>query len=262
MDMLKGDVVAVVGNHDCSGSGRSLCDDDTLSILCAADKIRLLDVNGRRGEPWVGCMNGSMVVIGGTHWGQEIPENYDRNSIKTVGQSCFVFWIVHDDIRFPGWEQLGKFDCREIPGVDGVINGHIHKELMSVKDGMTTWINPGNIARVERSEDCRQHIPAVLRIDIFSDDWKYQRVPVECHEPFDDVFYPRLDDHEKPLDESVFVKGLEELQRVKTTGGEGLQEFLAKNLDQFSDPVAKEIRCLAKEVLVNDEDTNERNAEI
>ena len=124
---------------------------------------------------------------------------------------------------------------------------------------MTKWLNPGNIARVERSEDCRQHSPAVLRIDISADCWQPQRMPIP-YEPFDDVFHERLNDDENSLDESVFVKGLEELQSVKTTGGEGLQEFLEKNLGQFSDLVAKEIRCLAEEVLSSDGDTSEHDA--
>jgi hypothetical protein len=259
MEMLEGEVVAVAGNHDCSE--RALCDNDTLAILCGAGKVRLLEATGRwQGEPWSGFMNGAAVAIGGTNWGGELPGNVDRRRFfADGGERGFVFWIVHDDIRFPGWEQRGKLDCREIPGVDCVINGHIHKTFREVVDGETTWINPGNIVRLDRSEDCRRHEPAVLRIDIGLGGWKPKRVAVP-YEQFESVFHERFDGFVPPDDESAFVKGLEELQKVRTLGGEGLQAFLEKNLGQFSEPVANEIRILAREVLNNDGNSGERDS--
>ena len=37
-----------------------------------------------------------------------------------------MFWICHHDLRFPGYEDAARFDCREIPGIDLIVNGHAH----------------------------------------------------------------------------------------------------------------------------------------
>jgi hypothetical protein len=51
---------------------------------------------------------------------------------------------------------------------------------------------------------------------------------------------------------SAFVSGLAELEARRTQSGAGLMTFLEKNLEQFEEAVAAEIRTLAGEVTGDD----------
>jgi predicted phosphodiesterase len=237
---FRGGVCSVAGNHDCNED--QLSEHDTFSILLAAGSVRLLDA-----RPWTGTMNDTPVHIGGSTWNTPLPQAIDR---ATVGDPRFVFWITHHDMAFPGYPSFAPFDCGEIPGVDLVINGHIHSMQDDVVAGVTTWCNPGSVARVNRGDATQAHVPGVLRIDVTPAGWSKTRVAVPF-EPFENVFHPQVEsDDATPAGESLFVTGLAALQQFKTAGGEGLREFLERNLDQFPDErVRREVRALAQEVL-------------
>jgi predicted phosphodiesterase len=242
MNLIDLPLLAISGNHDCSEN--ALSTDDTLSVLAAAGKIRLLDRDG----VWAGRLNDTPVVVGGSCWGQTLPKGVDR---AALGSPAFVFWVTHHDLRFPGYEESARAGCREVPGVDLVVNGHIHRNLGDVQAGSTLWCNPGNISRVNRGDATKNHVPAVLRVDVSPAKWTRQRIDVP-HEPFDAVFFPAIEsgDIESPAQAlPEFVKGLMTLERFKTADGSGLREFLNANLEQFDAPIAQAIRDLAQEVL-------------
>jgi predicted phosphodiesterase len=230
----------VAGNHDCHEN--ALTDDDTLSVLAAAGAVKLLDA-----APWQGTMNGCEVIVGGTNWGKSLPKKFERNGASRV------FWITHHDVRFPGYEETGRFGCYEIEGVDVVVNGHIHRHLDDVTVGRTTWMNPGNICRVSRSEITRAHKPAIVRFHISPDGHTSDRIEIP-HQPFDDVFYPAVEADNAPAGQSGFIQNLAALLAQRTASGAGLEEFLDRNLGQFEPRVAQEIRLLSKEVLAHGED--------
>lgn len=246
---LLGDVIslfqppihAVVGNHDCHD--RRLSDDDSLNLLVKAGRVILLD-----SSPWKGQMNWQNVLIGGTSWGSDIPT--DRSS-GTHDSDELTIWITHHEISLPGYEAWGHIAPHEIPGVDLVINGHIHMNLGSVRYGETVWVNPGNIARRDRSNSTQNHTPSVLAIHISSKGWHPEHIEVP-HGPFDEVFYESVVDDETSGEQSGFVRGLAELQARRTETGAGLIEFLEQNLDQFDESTAAEIWDLAREVTAND----------
>jgi predicted phosphodiesterase len=231
---------AVAGNHDCHEN--ALTDDDTLSVLAAAGAVKLLDQS-----PWRGEMNGCSVAVGGTSWGKTLPKQFDRDG------AARVFWITHHDVRFPGYEETGRFGCYEIDGVDVVINGHIHRALEDVTVGRTTWMNPGNICRVGRSEITRAHKPAVVRFNLSPDGHTSERIEVP-HQPFDDVFYPAVETEAAAAGQSGFIQNLATLLAHRTASGAGLKEFLDRNLEQFDPRVAMEIRSLTTEVLSHGQD--------
>ena len=232
------ETLAICGNHDCKEN--TLADNDTLSVLEAAGKIRLLDRTG----PWGGVAGGRDVIVGGTSWGQKLPKSYE----PPTGGRPLVLWACHHDVRFPGYEESGRFDCREIPGIDVVVNGHIHRDLGRVQCGRTLWINPGNITRITRSDATRQHVPSVLRVDVSADAVECTRVALP-HVPFEDVFHAELAAEQVNFDQSAFVRELAALESVRTASGAGLASFLDANLPQFDPRVAREIKSLAKEVL-------------
>ena len=97
-------------------------------------------------------------------------------------------------------------------------------------------------------------MPGVLRVDVDASGWRKTRVPVP-HDPFDAVFHAEVGGGRGAGEdgaESAFVDGLATLQRFKTDDGQGLRQFLDRNLGRFDPPVAAEIVRLATEVLGDD----------
>ena len=239
--------VGIYGNHDCADP--QLGDHDSLSLLVKAGCIRLLD-----DAPWEGTMQGRRVVIGGSSYRKLLPDRFDHDGVQSAmntpaqQSSPIVFWISHHDLIVPGYIEEGRIHPQEIPGVDVVINGHIHRMLGDVQRGQTLWITPGNISRRSRSDASKAHIPAVLRLDITPTG--YTRTSIEVpHQPFEDVFHAAITDmaaHDNQ--QSACVTGLAQLQARRTEGGAALMEFLDLNLGQFEDNIADEIRKLAQEV--------------
>jgi hypothetical protein len=240
--------VAIVGNHDVAGS--RLEPGDTLAILAAAGRLRLLGrAAGGGGGPWAGTIGGRRVVVGGTDWGEPLPERVDRGALG-IDAGALVVWLTHHDVRFRGYEEAGRIEPREIAGVDVVVNGHIHRPLEAAAAGRTTWLNPGNIARVKRSEGSRR-APAALRIDVGAGAPGWRAAPVEVpHRAFDEVFWP--EEAAAAAAEpggSAFVANMEALLARKTGDGQGLRDFFDRNLGRYPDAVAAEVRRLAEEVL-------------
>ena len=93
----------------------------------------------------------------------------------------------------------------------------------------------------------RDHVPAVLRIDVTTDEYRLNEITVP-HEPAASVFHQIIVDQDEATSSTRFVDGLRELQTRRTDSGAGLHQFLDKNLDQFEPAVAREIRRLAEQV--------------
>jgi predicted phosphodiesterase len=239
-------ILTVIGNHDLSED--QLCQHDSLRVLFAANRLFRVDQN-----PWIGTVSGVPIAIGGTNNGELLPKFVDR---AALGYPRWVFWISHHDILFPGYEEAGRQGCDEIPGVDLVVNGHIHRSLPDVVEGCTTWCNPGNIARVSRSDASREHVPGVLRIDVTDDGWTKNRIDVP-HKLFEEVFYPLEQATIATPGVSNFISGLKSMQKFKTADGEGLRRLIEDNLSKFTnDRVKAEILILMKEVLPHADPNN------
>jgi DNA repair exonuclease SbcCD nuclease subunit len=245
IELLQGEVVGLYGNHDCADP--ELKDHDSLSLLVKAGRLRLLNA----AAPWRGTMNGRRVVVGGSSYRQDIPRRYAGESDESNHGSPLplVVWLTHHDLDVPGYDE-GRYKPRELPGIDLVINGHIHRRLEEVHTGGTRWLTPGNISRRKRSDATREHVPAVLRIDVSPADYALSYITLP-HRPFDEVFHEALAETPALLQASAFVAGLAELQARRTASGAGLMEFLHGNAAQFEPAVAAEIMNLAKEVTSN-----------
>ena len=251
IDMLSGvESIGIYGNHDCADP--VLNDHDSLMLLFKSGRIKRVSES----EPWRGEMSGGPVVIGGSSYRERFPDRppgagRDESSQllfdMSDGETPVGIWLAHHDIIAPGYEEQGRIKPREIPGVELVVNGHIHRALGDVVTGGTRWVTPGNISRRSRSDAVRDHVPTVLRIDVTESGTELSRITVP-HAPFEDVFHPVVVDSSVDISESAFVSGLSELEARRTSSGAGLLSFLEKNLDQFDDAVAEEIRSLAEEV--------------
>jgi hypothetical protein len=261
---------AIYGNHDIRENSRK--PNDSVSILFAGGHLRLVTEE----DPWIGSVEERRVIVGGTVWGEQLPKKFAAAPSQTEAELAaqsdaeLVAWITHHDILIPGYEEAGRIRAGAIPGIDLIVNGHVHRRLEPVCKGGTNWITAGNITRRTRSDASRSHIPAVAcvipptntsvvkdaEIDSFDFEshtgthWtmRWVRVP---HEPFDDVFHPEVVGdvtQDEATDGSAFVADLQELIQRKTDSGAGLMTYLKTNVSQFAAPVAAEIMRLAGEV--------------
>ena len=162
--------------------------------------------------------------------------------------------ITHHDIGFPGY-QNSRIDPHEIENVELLVNGHIHRELESVKAGRTLWMTPGNITRRSRSDAVRSHVPRVTRIDVHPETYELSSIVVP-HAPFEDVFHDFVVEESEKPEASNFVSGLPELMSRKTESGAGFQKFLEDNVPQFEPSVADVIMQLAQELMENQQETS------
>ena len=242
--LLGREVICIYGNHDCAEP--ELTEHDSLTILLKSGCLNLVS----QSSPWRGTVNGRDVVVGGSSYRARIPEQFDHSSGKQgelFPDDVFGVWLTHHDIEMPNYES-GRISPFEIEGIDILVNGHIHTRSEPIPKGKTTWFNPGNISRRTRSEKSKNQRPAVLRVDLNSSDYDFEYVEIP-HDDFEDVFHKPAFDEEFVDGGSAFIAGLSELQQRRTQSGAGLRTFLEKNLGQFSDPVADEIRSLATDVI-------------
>lgn len=232
------EVIGIYGNHDCRED--SLQENDSFSVLEKAHSLRLVD----EAHPWKGAMGGRRVVVGGSCWGRPIPTGWNQDP------EALVFWLTHHDLKIPGYDK-GFLPPRHLPGIHCLVNGHIHRHLEDLVCGGTTWITPGNIMRVSRSDASRQHVPSALRVDVTTDSWVASHIPVP-HAPFEQVFHEEIvDEAELGEGRSTFIDGLAELEALRTPEGAGFKAFLEKNLSQFEPDVQAEIWALWNEVTPN-----------
>lgn len=236
--------IGIYGNHDCADP--TLGENDSLTILIKSGCFQLVSEN----DYWTGLIEGRRVVVGGSSYRQPIPQIFDTDNVpkdSMFEEQPTVVWLSHHDIDIGNYKN-GKFGPYEMINVDLLINGHIHRPATPVKKGQTTWMNPGNITRRSRSEQSQKHVPTVLHVTFPESGFKTETIEVP-HRPFEEVFL--LDENESVADDetrSSFVSGLSALTKRRTSSGAGLIDFLDKNLHQYRDDVATEIRSLAKQV--------------
>ena len=243
MRLFDREIPGIYGNHDVHEN--SLTTDDSIRVIAESGNLVLLDEN----RTYPAIIGGRRVIIGGTPWGQRLPREFIHTEADGTNDiRPLVIWLAHHDTIMPGYEEQGRIQVREIPGIDLVINGHIHRHLGEVQKGATRWIVPGNISRRSRSDAARRHEPAALRVGIDASGVSCGHVTVP-HQPFENVFHEAVEQEAEAEPGSAFVAGLTELQARRTQTGEGLSLFLEQNLDQFDADVAEEIRQLAKEVI-------------
>lgn len=239
-ELLQTETIGLFGNHDVHYNPQ-LTEHDSLSLLVNTGRLRLVSTD----TPWEGTIGGRRTIVGGASYRQELPTTFDATG--GPAGAPLVIWLTHHDILIPGYDE-GRIAPHEIPGIDIVINGHIHRRLSDVQVGTTLWLTPGNITRRSRSDATRDHVPSALRIDVSPTQLKIDHIEVP-HRPFEEVFHEAVIDASEGVDASAFIAGLAELQMRRTASGEGLQEFLSQNIGQFEADVAAEILALAKEVV-------------
>lgn len=208
----------LVGNHDKYLARFSR--DVSLAVLDAAHAVRLISEPGP--AFWLDTPAGP-VLTGGSPDGSPLPRHVER------GEAVATVWLCHHNINFPDFVEQ-QVSPREIPGLDWLINGHIHRPQPMVAMGQTRWCNPGNITRLTFSQRTKERIPAAAIWLPGASGLERWPVPLE---PFGAVFpdqpFPEAPAHQERG--SRFLTGLERLRWRRTQEGLGLKEFLSANLN-------------------------------
>ncbi|MBU2741872.1 metallophosphoesterase [Acidithiobacillus albertensis] len=149
--------VTLAGNHDMKDA--TLSGDTALAVIQESGLLQVLDdavpfpVYSIRPEEDADCIATLVPYAYGQEYrllGEGLPDMPDHPGM--------VIALTHADFAFAG-AYPGAKEIVEIPGVDMVVNGHMHKLCPTVRRGNTLWWNPGNITRM--SMDCESHAPRV-----------------------------------------------------------------------------------------------------
>ncbi|MUM77382.1 metallophosphoesterase [Pseudodesulfovibrio sp. F-1] len=216
-----GRVWALLGNHDKYQS--RFTEDLTIAVLETAGVLRLMKEEGP--QFLLETDSGSALICASPD-GSPLPKGYEAGP----GDPAAVVWLTHHNIRFPEFEDRA-YAIRELPGIDWLINGHIHRPQPTVQAGRTTWANPGNITRLTFTRRSMERRPAAA---IWRPGWTELERWAVPHLPFEQVF-PDQDfpPEEQPAEAgSEFIRGLERLAWRRTREGMGLRQFLQENLSR------------------------------
>jgi predicted phosphodiesterase len=210
----------LVGNHDKYQT--RFTPDVSLAVLQAAGVVRVLE---EAGPAFVLNTPEGRALVGGSPDGTPLPSEFARQE----GDFAWVVWTSHHGVAFPEFQER-RVRVKEIPGVDYLVNGHIHRPQESIRVGSTLWCNPGNLTRLTFTRRSQQRQPAAAVWTPGCEDLEKWVAP---HLPFEQVF----PDQEFPSEEaeasgsSRFLDGLERLAWRRTREGSGLKQFLQANLN-------------------------------
>ncbi|GAB7079055.1 metallophosphoesterase family protein [Megalodesulfovibrio paquesii] len=208
----------LVGNHDKWQANYT--DDVSMAVLESAGVIHVMKTAGPQCRLAAG---GQLALLGASPDMSPLPKAVERHGEDTV------LWVSHHGLGFPDYADQRQ-PLRELPGVDWLINGHLHQPQPPQRRGMTTWVNIGSLTRMSFAPRVKERRPAAAI-------WRPGATALERLEvpflPFEEVFpdqpFPEM--QVKEGGESLFLKGLERLTWRRTHEGAGLRQFLEDNLD-------------------------------
>ncbi len=128
---------ALIGNHDISRAQVEL--HPPIERMARGGLLVLMNTSGP--QLLIRHPQGEL-LLGASPNLTTVPDVFDKRGDETV------LWCTHHNFRFPGFPERRR-PLREIPGVDWVVNAHLHKPQPMVVQGRTRWLNPGGMMRVK-----------------------------------------------------------------------------------------------------------------
>lgn len=232
-----GAVRAVVGNHDKYQS--RFTEDVSIAVLESAGALKLMKEDGPQ---FILQTEDGDVLVCASPDGTPVPKEYARQEDDPET----VVWLTHHNIQFPEFIDRA-YSIKELPGIDWLINGHIHRPQPTITKGQTTWANPGNITRLTFTPRSMEREPAAAIWTPGCEDLEKWVVPYESF----DVVFPDQDfppEDQAIEGESSFIRGLERLAWQRTHEGVGLKQFLSDNVKKEG-PEGELIWALYEEVI-------------
>lgn len=234
-----GKIWGLVGNHDKYQS--RFTDDVSMAVLEAAGVLNVIKDDGPQ---FILETKEGNVLVGASPDGTPLPKGYERSEVDPET----VIWLTHHNIRFPEFIDRA-YSIKELPGIDWLVNGHIHRPQPTIKKGQTTWANPGNITRLTFTHRSMVREPAASIWRPGIDELELFVVPyLSFREVFPDQELPPEPEAGAGDGESDYVRGLERLAWQRTQEGLGLQQFLTDNVTK-STPEGELIWELYQEVI-------------
>ncbi len=145
------------GNHDkaemrlSEGEAMSLlAESGTLEVIHESRLWAILELEDESGghkrlgvgfTPYGHPLPGSLAEVAGLD-----DDTSPQQALAAIGADAVV-WITHADLAFDG-VYPGAKELFNIPGIETVINGHMHGQSIPILVGGTAWHNPGNITRM------------------------------------------------------------------------------------------------------------------
>lgn len=156
-------ILAIPGNHDMSAS--KLSEKDTLWLISTFTNMDVIVDTGIIDVIELHTDHGvRMVGVGGSPYGQPLPQGgVDWGTDVSLG-----LWLTHHNLPFSShYKKQATSAFMPLPGVDIVMNGHLHHAAPPVKSGETTYYNNGSIARTKSNERERTPCGTVILPDKF-----------------------------------------------------------------------------------------------
>jgi predicted phosphodiesterase len=232
--------VCLLGNHERKNA--KLCDDDSIANLQVTEVLDLITESGPYGVFNFGSVK---VGLGGTPHGAVIPNDISQEAL--FKECNVVIWLTHHDLEFEG-AYPNSLPTHEIKGCKLVVNGHMHLKKKPKIEGMTTWLNAGNITR--QAIDAIDHIP---RVHGFNNKGQIEPITLKFEKNVFDLtggLVKRIFDdepNEKETLESAFVQLIQADQSsdfAKTDDGTILREAMEAKFEKDNTSNAVRVRVI------------------
>jgi DNA repair exonuclease SbcCD nuclease subunit len=168
---------SIIGNHDVSLRTLSI-EGQPLDNLFASGALSYIPPEG---------INFGEVVVYGRDFRRQ--QTVDYFKARTGITDVTTVMVTHANLLPTGHSFYGDFINYDKldPGVDMLLNGHLHKGYESVQVGQTMYICPGSIARVSR-DDTRDAVECVY-CEFYEDKGSFKFWPIRIPlTPYDDAF--------------------------------------------------------------------------
>jgi DNA repair exonuclease SbcCD nuclease subunit len=187
-------IFAVAGNHDLSYSGVVSVPDMPIGVLVTAGVIEWLDK--------------ARIVEFGSESALLIPRNWEPyiDTVPTAfklkaheaalrAENRYTIMVAHASILPPGETRPFPYHAADkLPTdlLDILICGHIHEDLGIHKLTSGCWYcNIGALSRDSRTKHNLTRIPEVLTITLEHGEIEFERHPLQCAKPADEIFYDK-----------------------------------------------------------------------
>ena len=191
-------VYALAGNHDLSSAGVASIWDRPFGVLAKAGAFKWLS----EATITSGKSKSEDVLLIPRNWEPHIdtlPNIFKLTKdeialMHTDGHRRYAVMVTHAYIYPPGHKPpiFAHHMADKLPtdSLDLLVCSHVHEDLGTHRLPSGCWyVNPGSVARVDRSTSALAHTPGVLIVTLDDGEIEFERHPLKSARPAKDVFF-------------------------------------------------------------------------